>query len=149
MIGNGDRRITILLVMIHIGVVLLSIYYPFALPSNANFWLFSTISQSIAALFGFTFAGYALFRSEDTLDDMNDPEADEILNRLHSKAHNHLVKSSIPSGLAIIGGLCVITLTEIEAIPGFGNISQIVLSMGTFTFYQAILLWRFDYLKPA
>lgn len=135
-----DRwRILIQLPLVLLITIIAAIYLPFTLTDETEFWLFSTISQSVAALFGFIFAGYAFFRSEVTLDDVDDPEAREILTRLHSKAHIRLANTAIPAGLAIIGGFSTTALIKEATIPVLGNVQNFLPIIETFTFYQAVI----------
>jgi len=80
------------------------------------------------------------------LDDVDDPGADEILDRLHSKAHIRLINSSIPAGIAIIGGLSIIALIKEESISVLGEVQRFMMVIGTFTFYQALLAVIFSIL---
>lgn len=133
-----DRKVILFAAVVHILIIILSICIPISLTDTTGYWLYSTISQSIAALFGFIFAGYAFFRSETNLEDADDPEADEIQYRLHSQAHSRLINASIPAAISIIGGLSMISLIKDQQMPVVGNIQYTSSIIGTVTFYEAI-----------
>jgi len=134
----SDLRFVVLAIVIHTAIIIAAMWRPFSFTESGGFWLFSTIAQSIAALFGFIFAGYAFFRSETDLDDADDPEADEISRRMHAMAHNRLINASIPAAVSIIGGLSMVVLIKEQVIPVIGNISGFSVILGTVTFYEAI-----------
>lgn len=138
LLPSVDKKVVAIATTVHIAIICVSGYRPISLSNGTGFWLYSTISQSIAALFGFIFAGYAFFRSETDLDDADDPEADEIQHRLHSKAHSRLINASIPAALSIIGGLYTLLLMKAQNVFITNNVRALKLFLGTVTFYQAI-----------
>lgn len=117
------------------------------LSENQTLYIYSSISQVIAGIYGLTVAGYAFLRNQQDRMMDKDESLVEIFERIQKQQHDSVFLITIISGLSIISSLLAIAVREVEQL----SIRTIASNTATCFFITSLVLTAYfviDSMRP-